>query len=151
MKKKAITLSGHAPYCQTGMVRLDIGQTVASWPDYCARFGQLDFLNVLEHFRPTHMLSHHQAVVMHASVEDLENSSGDEWLYELNVAPESTVQRHDLNWANEIATLIAAREPGTSEAIFQSAALKYWSGEASHHPIWEYLAAQAVVVAVHDY
>ena len=151
MSRKSITLSGHAPYCQTGVVRLEIGQTVLSWPDYYERFGQLDFLNVLEHFRPAHMLSHRQAVVMHACVDDLENSSGDEWLYELNVAPDSAVQRHDLNWANEIAMLIASSEPGASEAICQSAAHKYWSGEASHDPVWEYLAARAVVVAVHDY
>lgn len=151
MKKRVIRLSGNATYCQTGIARLDVGQTVASWPDYCARFGQLDFLNVLEHFRPAHMLSHHRAVVMHASVDDLENSSGDEWLYELNASPESTIQRHDLTWANEIAILIASSESGISGTVCQSAARKYWSGEASCDPIWEYLVAEAVVVAVHDY
>lgn len=151
MKKKSIALSGRAPYCQTGVVRLDVGQTVASWPNYCTRFGQLDFLDVLEHFRPLHMFSHHQAVVMHASVDDLENSDGDEWLYELDVSPENAVYRHDLNWANEIVMLLASSEPGTAKTIYKSAAYKYWSGEASRYPVWEYLAAQAVVVAIHDY
>lgn len=151
MKRKSITLSGRAPYCQTGMVHLEVGQTVATWPDYCARFGQLDFLTVLERFRPAHMLSHHRAVVMHSSVDDLENSSGDEWLYELNISPGSPVQRHDLSWANEIAVLIASSETGACGTVCQSAARKYWSGEASGDPVSEYLAAQAVVVAVYNY
>lgn len=151
MKRKSIALSGNTPYCQTGMVRLDVGQTVATWPEYLTRFGQYEFLDVLERFRPAQMLSHHQAVVMHASVDDLENSGGDEWLYELNVSPHTPIQRHDMNWANEIGILIAAREAGTSDAVYQSAAEKYWSGEASHDPIWEYLAAEAVIVAVHSY
>lgn len=144
-------MSGKAAYCQTALTRLDVGQTVESWPDYCTRFGQSDFLRVLEQFRPAHLLSYRQAVVMHASVDDLENSDGDEWLYELSVAAESPIQRHDSYWANKIALLLASDTLSNKAAMVRYAAEKYWNGEPSHDPVWEYFAAQAVIVAVHSY
>lgn len=151
MKRPVITLSGKAAFCQTAQVRLEVGQAVGPLPDYDKRFGQTGFLALLERYRPQHLLSHAQAVVMHASLDDLENSGGEEWLYELDVVPGSRVQRHDAYWANQLAMLSVQDPADADPRQIQFAAEKYWDGESSPDPVWEYLAAQAVVVAVHSY
>jgi hypothetical protein len=151
MRTSPIKLTSNAPYCQTAPIKLDIGQAIGPLPDFYTRYGQTGFLSLLERYRPAHLLSHQQAVVMHGSVDDLENSGGDEWLYELEVAPNSHIQRHDVYWANQIACLNDLDPSDADPFLIKNIAEKYWHGETSHDPVWEYLAAQAIVVAVHSY
>lgn len=151
MKRREIVLSGEGGYCQTAAVRFEVGQCIDALPDYAARFGHRDFLDALERYRPAGMLGHHNGVVMHASPDDLDNSGGGEWLHELQPLPGAALQRHDAAWANQLATLLADEASCCDERLIRVAADKYWRGEASDDPQWEYLAARVIVVAVQDY
>lgn len=150
MKRLMVSLSGQGAYCQTASLRLEIGQEVGPAPeDYFRRFGQTGYFQVLERFRPSHLLSHRDAVVMHDSIDALENIDEGEWLHELQVQADATVQRHDVFWANRIAVLMAGEPHRTTPALLRDAAERYWCGHASEDPVWEYLTGRAIVVASH--
>lgn len=151
MKNPPVVLSGKGEYCQTASVQFEIGQVVGPWPDFCQRFGQTGFLAVLERYRPPHMLSYHGAVVMHTSIDHLDNGAEGEWLHELYVPADVTVQRHDITWANQISLMMVLDPEHAGQTEIRQTAERYWRGEPSDDPVWEYLAAKAIVVACHRF
>ena len=118
--------------------------------DYEASWGHTDFYAALEHYRPSHMLGHKNAVFMVADPDDVDLAGGGtEWL--MTVKPLGPVSKHDLNWSSEISML---RDDGydIDSPEVKKAALNYWSGVP--HPnesVWEYLTPAAEIIAVEEY
>lgn len=102
----------------------------------------------LEHYRPTGMLSHREAVFMCDSDEDLDAAGGGtEWVF--TVKPLGPVQKHDMNWGSEISMLL--EEYDISDSQIEEAALNYWHGVPSVDPLWEYLTPSALILNVEEF
>lgn len=146
-----IALSGQEAYCQLAPVRLEIGQQIGPAPElYFRQFGQTAFFDILERYRPSHLLPHREAVVLHAGLDALDNAEEGEWLHEMEVPASAAIQRHDVTWANRIALLSAGEPERHTPSLIRDAAVHYWNGTPSEDPVWEYLTTQAIVVAVHS-
>lgn len=101
--------------------------------------------------RPEGILAHQDAVFMCDNPDDVEICGGaTERLILLE--PIGNVSRHDMNWGNHIALMLEDGRPLT-DADVTAACLAYWQGEPfeAGDPAWEYLAAEAKVIACCDY
>lgn len=114
--------------------------------EYEADWGESDFYQALEFWRPKNMRSHSDSVFLVDNLDDLCVAGGAlEWVFECDIA-ESEVTKHDLNWSSEISCLMGDGYAIDSDKV-QYAAKKYWSGEP--HPnesVWEYLAPEARII-----
>lgn len=113
---------------------------------YIADWSGSGFYSILEAHRPAHCLAHAQAVFMVGADDDLDCAGGaTDWVFTLK--PCGPVTRHDMNWSSEICYLISEGISHTGPEIAACAA-HYWAG--TPHPnesVWEYLTAEAEVLA----
>jgi hypothetical protein len=69
-------------------------------------------------------------------------------------APDGKIQRHDINHLSAIQCLESDLdgEPTINDLrAIEALAQKYWSGEPSTDPVWEYLLPEVTVIAVQNY
>lgn len=129
--------------------RLAVGTILTPRPDYEMRWGSDCAGRILEDARPASMRAHRDAVFACADPQDCDNAGAQcEWLYEIR--PEGPVEQHDLAWASEIDKLVGNGWSPDDPAVVALAA-RYWSGEASPDPVWEYLGASATVLSVEEF
>lgn len=137
-------------YYHGSMVELPVGTVLKPSSDYEAQWASTDFYSVLEHYRPSNMLGHREAVFMVDNDADLDNAGGGtEFVF--TVRPDSRIEKHDLNWSSEISSLIGDGLEVDSREV-QSAADAYWSGKP--HPnesVWEYLTPFATILTVEEF
>jgi hypothetical protein len=112
---------------------------------YVADWQGTGFHAALERWRPADALPQGGAVFMVGSLEDLDVAGGStEWC--LEVVPEGTASRHDLNWTGAIAALVEGGL-GVDDPAVEAAARAYWAGDPSpDETVWEYLASAVRVV-----
>lgn len=118
--------------------------------DYERDWAHTDFYSALDKYRPSHMLSHSQAVFMVADPDDVDLAGGGtSWLF--TVKPLGPVSKHDVNWSSEISMLTDDGHDVDSPEV-QKAAENYWAGVP--HPnenVWEYLTPAAEILKVEEY
>ena len=88
---------------------LDIGTILKPRKNYEEHWKNTDFYAALEKYRPKEMLAHKEAVFMCTSAEDLDNSMGGEFIFE--VTPDTRIERHDMNWSSEVSCLVCDNAP----------------------------------------
>ena len=134
-------------FLHASLDELEVGTVLKPKENYEEHWGNTDFYNALERYRPAHMLSHKESVFMCQSAEDLDNCIGGEYIFE--VIPDTRVEKHDLNWSSEVSCLVCDNAP---EEKIKEAALNYWNGVPhTNESLWEYLTPKAVITKVHLY
>lgn len=138
-------------YYHGSMDHLPVGTVLKSrGADYEQDWAHTDFYSALEKYRPSHILSHSQAVFMVADPDDVDLAGGGtEWLF--TVKPLGPVSKHDVNWSSEISMLTGDGHDVDSPEV-QKAAENYWAGVP--HPnesVWEYLTPSAEILKVEEY
>jgi hypothetical protein len=109
----------------------------------------------LEARRPPAFLSRRQAVFVRP-IPDFQFCGLTVSGYVYRVTTEGTLALHDLCWTGEMemalkklqypTELLVKNFPDWSEELLRKCCDAYWLGEASQKPIWECLAAAAVIV-----
>lgn len=128
---------------------LPVGTTLVPRLEYENRWSQDCAGRILENLRPAHLLAHRDAVFMCMEAQDCDNAGAHcEWLF--GVKAQGKVERHDMEWATEIYRLISDGWPLTDPRIVELAR-RYWYGEASDAPTWEYLTPAANIMSVERY
>jgi len=128
---------------------LPVGTVLVPRPDYEARWTSNSVGRILEDMRPPASLAHRDAVFMCDDPQECDNAGANcEWLFE--VVPTGKVQRHDMDWPTTIDSMVSDGWPPDDARIVELAR-RYWSGEASDMPTWEYLARSAAVTSVEPY
>jgi hypothetical protein len=133
-------------YLHSSLEQLEVGTILRPRENYKQFWGQTDFYEPLEKYRPTSMLAHHESVFFCTKVEDLDNCMEGQYLFEIQ--PGSRIEKHDMQWSTKISCLLSEN---ASEEMIRQTALNYWNGVASSDPLWEYQTTQATILAVHDY
>lgn len=134
-------------FLHASLDELEVGTILKPKENYEEHWGITDFYNKLEEYRPKHMLSHKESVFMCSSAEDLDNSMGGEFIFE--VTPDTRIERHDMNWSSEVSCLVCDNAP---EEKIKEAALNYWNGTPHYNEsLWEYLTPKATINKVHLY
>jgi len=142
-------LAADVRYWHSSFVRLDEGTVLSPRPGYDARWTGPSAGRILEDLRPTQSLAHRDAVFMCRDPQECDDCGAHtEWLFE--VVPSARVERHDLAWASDIDVMLSEGVPPDDLRIVDLAR-RYWSGQASDHPTWEYLSPQATIVHVERY
>lgn len=116
---------------------------------YRQEYADRDYYRILEKYRPSDKLAHHDAVFVCAEIEDVDNCGGYTdtiaLVMPLNI---DTLSRHDQAWVSEIVALLDITEDEEHPSIIHSCQ-QYWSGSpATPHPTWEYLCDGASVLDV---
>ena len=136
-------------YWHASFEPLPVGTILVPRPDCEARWSSDCVGRILEDLRPTTSLAHRDAVFMCDDPQECDNAGAFcEWLFE--VAPAGEGQHHDMGWATTIDSLVSDGWPSDDARIVELAR-RYWSGEPSGLPTWEYLAPSAVIVSVEPY
>jgi hypothetical protein len=142
-------MTGRMPdaYWHASFHRLPVGTTLG--PARTGRASPSAFDEALERYRPVAALARGDAVFMCDDPQDCDNCGAHcEWLF--RVEPVGRVERHDLAWATAIDLVLSeGADDGHPDVVEH--ARRYWAGEASADPVWEYLAATARVVQVEPY
>lgn len=134
-------------FLHASLEELEVGTVLKPKDNYEEHWGNTDFYQALERYRPEHMLSHKESVFMCHSAEDLDNCIGGEYIFE--VIPDTRIEKHDLNWSSEISCLVSENAP---EEKIKEAALNYWNGVPHfNESVWEYLTPKAVIKKVYLY
>lgn len=118
--------------------------------DYDENWGDNLWYKALEMYRPAQYRSHSESVFMVDNDDDIDNAGGGTE-YVFTVVPNGPVQRHDMNWMSEIGGKLDDGADMNSDGIKQLV-LNYWKGVP--HPnesVWEYLTADATIVASEPY
>lgn len=115
--------------------------------DYENDWQNTDFYSILEKYRPENMISHRDAVFMCDNDDDLD-AVGGATDYVLTLVALDKVERHDINWSSAISM---ALDQNMSDEEIAEFARKYWSGEPSDDPLWEYLTRSAKVQHVEEF
>lgn len=128
------------------------GTELVPMPGYDLRWGRCGFYRVLEALRPAGKLGHKEAVFLCDSLDALNYAGGfTDYLFE--VKPEQAPVRHDMHWSTQITCLIdefgLTLEKALAHPEIIACAHRYWQGEESNRPLWEYLTTSAVVIAEH--
>lgn len=127
-------------------IELPVGTVLSPRPDYEMRWSSYCAGRILEDERPGTCLAHREAVFLCDNQQDTDNCGGQtEWLF--GVVVEGDAERHDLAWASEIECLLSNGWPSDSPEV-KNLARRYWTGDASEDPVWEYLVPSAVVASV---
>lgn len=138
-----------ARYWHASFDRLPEGTVLAPRPEYENRWSSDSAGRILEDLRPSDMLAHRDAVFMCDDPQECDNAGAYcEWLFE--VRPDGDVQRHDMEWATTIDSMVSDGWP-VDDARITELARRYWHGEASTLPTWEYLVPAATVMSVEPY
>lgn len=136
-------------YWHASFDALPVGTVLLPRRDYEARWSWNSVGRILEDLRPPASLAHRDAVFMCDDPQECDNAGAYcEWLFE--VMPAGDQQRHDMDWATTIDSMVSDGWP-CDDARIVELARHYWSGEASDMPTWEYLARAATVVSVEPY
>jgi len=136
-------------YWHASFAPLPVGTILVPCPDYEARWTSNSVGRILEDMRPPASLAHRDAVFMCDDPQECDNAGAYcEWLFE--VVPAGEVQRHDMEWATTIDSMVSDGWPPDDVRIVDLAR-RYWSAEASDMPTWEYLARSAAVTSVEPY
>lgn len=131
------------------LTRLPAGTVLAPTADYEMRWASYCAGRILEDLRPAGMRAHRDAVFACDNPQDCDNAGAHcEWLFAIE--PEGVVERHDLAWATDIDRLVGDGWPADDPAIAELGR-RYWSGEASPDPVWEYLCARATIISVEQF
>jgi hypothetical protein len=129
---------------------LDVGTILTGrGSDYDRDWGYVPFFEVLERYRPANKLSHRDAVFMVGNEDDLDSAGGStEYVFTLKAL--GSVSKHDMNWSSRIASMV---DDGLDydDTRIKQAAEKYWSGEPTDDPLWEYLTTKAEILAVEEF
>lgn len=134
-------------FLHASLDELEVGTTLKPKDNYEEHWGNTDFYQALERYRPPTMLSHKESVFMCHSAEDLDNCIGGEYIFE--IIPNSRIEKHDINWSTEVSCLVGDNAP---EEKIKEAALNYWNGVPHYNEsVWEYLTPSAVIKKVHLY
>lgn len=135
-------------FYQGSLNPLPVGTRLAGRGDtYIQDWRATDFYPVLERYRPSSSLAHHDAVFMVADPDDIDAAGGaTEWCAEL--VPEGPVERHDMAWGSRVSELLGDGRP-VDDTLVRTAAEAYWLG--APYPdrevsLWEYLTPAAQVV-----
>lgn len=129
---------------------LPVGTILTPRDDYESRWEHTNFFRPLEFYRQKDKLSHAKSVFMVDNEDDVDLAGGGTD-YIFTVIPIGPVQKHDMNWASEISSLIDLGHDIDSPEV-EDAAAAYWAGEESPNEIiWEYLAPKAKIIAVEVY
>ncbi len=129
--------------------RLTVGTVLVPQPGYEDRWHPQSAGRILEDRRPASALPHRDAVFLCDDPQECDNCGAHcEWLF--RVEPADRIERHDLEWATRIDVLMSEGASPDDPAIAELAR-RYWSGESSELPTWEYLTPQATVLAVEEY
>jgi hypothetical protein len=129
---------------------LPVGTVLTGRQDeYESAWGHQDWYKILEAHRPPHMLSHKESVFMCDNPDDLDAAGGGtEYMFELQ--PIGRVEKHDMNWTNEISMLV--EDPVENEEKIIEAANNYWNGIPHvNESLWEYLTPSAKILKVEPY
>lgn len=117
---------------------------------YDDNWGDTDFYNILEKYRPKDMIAHRDAVFMVDNDNDLDVvGGGTEYVFILE--PLDKIEKHDINWSSEISMLISEGY-GSNDDLIKKAAKNYWLGIP--HPnesVWEFLTKKARIIDVEDF
>lgn len=133
---------------------LPVGTILTARDDYENRWGNTDFYQILEMYRPKHMLSHRESVFMCDNPDDVSIAGGaTDYLFTLRAL--GPVERHDLNWSSEISNLLSQDYEWDSDEIME-AAQYYWQGTPyteiyDGESVWEYLTRRAKILKVEEY
>ncbi len=130
--------------------KLEVGTKLTPRPSYEDDWGNTDFYEILERYRPNNMLPHKSAVFMVGDDNDIDLvGGGTEWVFE--VTPIGKVERHDMNWSSQISMLISDGYNIESDEV-KHAALAYWNGiPHEDEPVWEYLTPAAIIDNVYEF
>jgi hypothetical protein len=109
--------------------------------------------NILEQCRPQNCMPRERCVYMVGGDEpdpaDAVERAGGFSTYMYRVAPQGPVERNDVFWWGELCSWAYEYMDGDKEraiAEMKPIAEKYWAGEASHRPLWEYRSKSFVVI-----
>lgn len=112
-------------------------------PERAAPWAALEFVRVLEKYRPDWAIPHAEAVFLCQDPDDLD-PCGAPLDHVVEVTPEGPFSRHDLNWISRICCLLddhTADHPEIARAAFA-----YWAGHPHPDgPVWEIRAGAAIV------
>ena len=134
-------------YLHASLEELNVGTILKPKDNYVEHWEKTDFYNILEKYRPPHMLAHHESVFMCETAEDLDNCMGGEYIFEIK--PHQKIEKHDMNWSSEVSMLVCDNAP---EEKIKMAAENYWNGVPhTNESLWEYLTPSAEIIAVHLY
>lgn len=121
--------------------------------DYEDKWGENEFYQVLEKYRPDHMIAHKDAVFLCAHPDDIDRAGGGTTkICEMQVLGDIT--RHDLNWSSEISNLCSFDD--VNEEDLKRCAENYWNGipyseDVGEEPLWEYLTTKAKIISIEDF
>jgi len=119
--------------------------------DYEDNWGENLWYDALEYWRPNEYLAHRAAVFMVDNEDDVDMAGG-ATDYLLTVIPRGKIQRHDMNWGSEIGGMLEDDDVDYADPVIENLALNYWNGVPhTNESVWEYLAPEAIVVAVEPY
>lgn len=137
-------------YYHCSSTELPVGMVISGrGSDYERDWAHVPFYQALEQHRPSSKLAHSEAVFMVSHEDDLDSAEGDT-LYVFTLRPLGSVERHDMNWTSRISSLIDDGFDYNSSEI-KDAATRYWAGEPSDDPRWEYLTLKAEIINVEEY
>jgi len=107
------------------------------------RIREIPNYDILEKYRPSHMLAHKDAVFMVGDDEDIDNVGGGT-TYVFTIVPLGKVEKHDLGWSTELSK---NTEPSQQKKLAEN----YWYGKQHPNGVWEYLTPSAKIIKVEDY
>ncbi|WP_045595749.1 hypothetical protein [Vibrio vulnificus] len=125
------------------------GTKLRNCVDYEGKWGAAGFYRGLEYHRPNKFTAHKDSVFLVKELEDLEYAGGGEE-YTFLVVPKGGVTKHDMYWSTKVTELMDSGFCVESDVV-KEAALKYWYGEASEDPAWEYMCKEAIILRVFDW
>jgi hypothetical protein len=120
------------------------GRRLTAQPDRAAQWEGLEFVRILERYRPTWAIPHVEAVFLCEDPDHLD-PCGAPLDHVVEVRPEGAFTRHDQNWISRICCLLDEHAQDHPEIV--RAAGDYWAGHPHPDgPIWEIRARAAVVI-----
>lgn len=94
-------------------------------------------------------LAHKEAVFACDNLDDIDTCGGATECVSL-IKPIGKVSRHDLQWTGKISVLLD-EGAAIDSPVVRDLCLKYWGGEATDDPLWEYLCQAAKVITSSTY
>jgi hypothetical protein len=120
-----------------------VGRRLTPQPDRAAAWEGLEFVRVLERYRPDWGIPHAEAVFLCQDPDHLD-PCGAPLDHVVEVSPEGAFTRHDQNWISRICCLLDDHAPDHPEIA--RAAEAYWAGHPHPDgPVWEIRTRAAIV------
>ena len=140
-------------YYHGSMDELPVGTILSPKDNYEENWGDNNFYQILEKYRPSNMLAHMESVFMCDNPDDIDAAGGGtDYLF--TVVPMGKVERHDMNWGSYIESMISDGVLKDDPKIINAANM-YWKGvpvdSSIGETLWEYLTPHAKILAVEEY